>query len=116
MGLWKKDEDNPCQPTYHLDVPQTTFFGAGSKFKIKGSQLSTNLRVDASETVTTVKNGETYTYARSIKNTVPVLVNLVTKTTIKVRFRSTVAEPGHGPPKMEDFVLFIAAEDNFADA
>jgi len=51
----------------------------------------------------------------SIKNTVPVLVNLVTKTTIAVRFRTTVAKPGPGPaPKLEDFVLFISAEDNFA--
>merc|ERR1712187_457832 len=116
MGFWKKDMSDGCKPTYRLDVPQTTFFGDGSKFKIKGSQLSTNLRVEASESVTTVKNGETYTYARTIKNTVPVLVNLVTKTTIKVRFRSTVAPPGKGKPKMEDFVLFIAAEDNFADA
>merc|ERR1712176_1729112 len=113
-GLWTKDTSNSCQPVYKLDVPQTTFFGQGSKFNIKGSQLSTNLRVDASETVTTIKNSQTYTYTRSIKNTVPVLVNLKTKTTISVRFRSTVAPP-HGPhPALEDFVLFLSAEDNFA--
>jgi len=116
-GLWTKDNSNACQPVYKLDVAQTTFFGQGSKFNIKGSQLNTNLRVDASETVTTVKNQQTYTYNRKIKNTVPVLVNLVTKTTISVRFRSTVAPPGPGPkPALEDFVLFISADDMFATA
>jgi len=115
-GLWKVDQTtDPCKYTYNLDVPQTTFFGAGSNFTITGSQLRTNLRVDATENIQVVKNAQTYSYTRRIKNTVPVLVNLVTKTTIAVRFRSTAAPPGPGPaPTLEDFVLFIGAEDNFA--
>ena len=110
FGEWVKDTSNACEPVYILDVHQTKFFGDGSKFKIKGSQLSTNLKVDASETITTTKNGHSYTYVRSIKNTVPVLVNLETKTIIDVRFRTTHVTTR----ERQDFVLFVGAEDNFA--
>merc|ERR550534_2759004 len=107
-GVWTLDKTtDPCNQTHILDVPQTTFFGDGSNFTIKGSQLSTIIRVDASEQLSTEKNGETYRYTRRIKNAVPVLVNLITKTVIRVRFRTTAAPPGPGPkPKLEDFVLF----------
>lgn len=116
-GFWKiDDQTDPCKPTYELDVPQKKFFGTGSNFTITGSQLSTSLIVEAKEDISVVKNRQTYTYKRKIKNIVPVLVNLITKTTIAVRFRSTAAPPGPGPaPSLEDFVLFIGAEDNFSD-
>jgi len=110
-GEWKVDHSNACEPVYILNVTQTKFFGQGSKFKIKGSQLNTILKVDATETITTVMNKQSYTYERFIKNTVPVLVNLETKTTIDVRFRTTSISKH----ERQDFVLFTGAEDNFAD-
>jgi len=94
QGSWILDTStNPCQPSYNLTVRQTTFFGEGSKFSIKGSQLSTSLRVEASEIMKTTKNSQVYSYTRSIKNKVPVIVNLVTKTTISVTFKTTITSP-----------------------
>jgi len=80
-GSWSSATgSDPCRPALVLDVPQATFFGAGSNFRITGSQLSSSLRVEASEAISVTKNGQTYNYNRSIKNTVPILVNLITKT------------------------------------
>lgn len=111
VGSWTTGTgSDPCNPVLVLDVPQASFFGAGSNFQISGSQLSSKLRVEATETISVTKNGHTYNYNRNIKNTVPVLVNLVTKTTINVRFTVGVKTPRN------DFVLFIGAEDNFYGA
>jgi len=110
-GSWTLDTTSePCKKKYYLNVEQNTFFGSGSKFTLKGSQLKTDLIVKASQSLTEVHLGKTYRYDRKISNIVPLIVNLKTSRKFVVTFKI--------PPIEGEtfFAFFQGATDNLDTA
>jgi len=85
---WTKDTTNQCRTQFKLTVGQDDFFGKGSRFTLTGKQMKTALKVDATERVMQTIDGYSYSRKREMNNIVPLVVNLVEKTTVRAHFNT----------------------------
>jgi len=87
-SMWTKDTTDQCKTHFKLKVNCDDFFGKGSRFTLTGKQMKTELRVDASEKVVQTIDGFAYTRNREMSNIVPLVVNLIERTTVRAHFRT----------------------------